>query len=100
MNIVLVDHSQPLLLEQLWLCRGRFVLTMPEKEMIQGEKLYDWVVNVAQQLLHKHFTHLRSGTTVILCQSEKPSKVTPSQWQLQIIHCKINHWIVASAIQY
>ena len=97
-DMVLVDDSQPLLSEQVWVTRGRFVLTMSEKEMIfQGEKLNDRVVNVAQQLLHKQFPQL-VGVQLTLCQYKKKSKVTPSQWQLQIIHCKTNHWIVASTL--
>ena len=51
MGIVLIDHSQS---EQVWFCRGRHVLTTLEKKMIlQGEQLNDWIINVAQQLLHK-----------------------------------------------
>ena len=98
MDVVLVDHSQPLLPEQVWVIRGRFVLTMQGLEMIlQREKLNVRIVNVAEQLLHKQFPHL-VGLQLTLCQSKKQSKVIPSMWQLQIIHCKTNHWIVASTI--
>ena len=46
--MALVHYSQPLLSEQVWVTRGRFILTMSEKEMIlQGDKLNDRVVNVA-----------------------------------------------------
>ena len=52
---VSVDQSQS---EQVWLCRGRYVLTILEKEMIlQGEQLNDRIINVAQQLLHEQFPH-------------------------------------------
>ena len=45
-DIVSVDQSQS---EQVWLCRGRYVLTILEKEMIlQGEQLNDRIINVAQ----------------------------------------------------
>ena len=48
--VVSVYHSQS---EQVWLCRGRYVLTILEKEMIlQGEQLNDRIINVAQQLIH------------------------------------------------
>ena len=78
MDIVLVDHSQPLLPEQVWVTRERFVLTMQEKEIIlQREKLNDWIVNVVQQLLHKQFPHL-VRLQLTLCQSKKQSKVIPS----------------------
>ena len=67
MDVVLVDHTQPLLPEQVWVTRGRFVLNMLEKEMIlQKEKLNDWVVNVAQQLLQKYFPH-SMGLQLTLC---------------------------------
>ena len=46
MAIVPVDHSQS---EQVWLRRGRYMLTMLEKEMIlQGVQLNDRIINVAQ----------------------------------------------------
>ena len=38
MDVVLVDHSQPLLPEQV-VTRGRFVLTMQEKEIILQRKI-------------------------------------------------------------
>ena len=45
-DIVSVDQSQS---EQVWLCRGRYVLTILEKEMIlQGKQLNDRIINVAQ----------------------------------------------------
>lgn len=95
MDIVQIDHSQS---EQVWLHRGRYVLTILEKEMIlQGDQLNDQIINVAQQLLHKQFPHI-VGLQLTLRQSKKQSKVTPNQWQLQIIHCKTNYWIVASTL--
>lgn len=82
MDIVQIDHSQS---EQVWLHRGRYVLTILEKEMIlQGDQLNDQIINVAQQLLHKQFPHI-VGLQLTLRQSKKQSKVTPNQWQLQII---------------
>ena len=69
-----------------------------EKEMIlQEEQLNEWIINVAQQLLHKQFPHI-VGLQLTLCQSKKQSIVTPNQSQLQIIHCKTNYWIVASTL--
>ena len=56
MDIVPVNHSQS---EQVWLRRGRYVLTILEKGMIlQGMQLNDRIINVAQQLLHKQFPHI------------------------------------------
>ena len=38
------------------------------------------------------------GLQLTVCKYKKQSKVTLSQWQLQIIHCKTNHWIVPSTL--
>lgn len=97
MEVLPVHHSQPALSEKIWVCRGRFVLTLPEKEMIlQREKLNDQVIT--QQLLQKWFPHLNGFQLTMICQYKKQSKVIPSQQQLQIIYCKTNHWIVASIL--
>ena len=64
--------------------------------ILQGEQLNDWVINA---LLQKQFPHL-NGLQLTVCQSKKQTKVIPSQQQFQIIHCKSNHWIVASTLQY
>ena len=66
-DVVSVDHLQS---EQVWLCMGRYVLTILEKEMIlQGEQLNDRIINVAQQLLHKQFPHIVE-LQLTLCQSK------------------------------
>ena len=61
-----------------------------------GEKLSDIPINLAQQLLKKQFASVH-GLQSTLFQF-KPRVGEPPDNQLQIIHSRGDHWIVASTI--
>ena len=61
-----------------------------------GEKLSDIPINLPQQLLKKEFASV-NGLQSTLIQS-KPRAGEPSDNQLQIIHSRGDHWIVALTI--
>ena len=69
----------------------------PETETIScGGKLSDLHINYAQQLLKGQFPNL-NGLQSTLFQSKKQARATVKN-QLQVIHSREDHWIVASTV--
>ena len=59
------------------------------------------VINFFQKLLKKQFPQMR-GLQSTLLQSKKPVKILMifvlHRYKVQMIHCRCNHWIVASTV--
>ncbi len=69
--------------------------------ILKGEKLNDLHVNYAQSLLKRQFPN-RRGFQSTLFQQRVLNGVTETglfvNEQLQVIHCREDHWIAASSI--
>ena len=82
----------------VWTKVDGIVLSRRDKEKIsKGEMLDDLVINSVQVLLKKQFPDLL-GLQSTLLQSSKQQSVKENHNQVQIIHSRGNHWIVASTI--
>ena len=82
----------------VWTKVDVIVLSRRDKEKIsKGEMLDDLVMNSVQVLLKKQFPDLL-GLQSTLLQSSKQQSVKENHNQVQIIHSRGNHWIVASTI--
>ena len=80
-------------LSKVWVRHGRSFLTTAERDMINyGKQLNDKHINYAQMVIRSQFSI--KGMQLILYQHTKK----PSENELQIIHCRGNHWITASTI--
>ena len=84
---------------QIWLRSCGIVLTTTDKDgIVNGVKLNDLMINMAQQLLRKQFPRI-TGLQSTLLQSKIHRAILTSKEHLQIIHSRGNHWIVDSRIQ-
>ena len=81
-----------------WLSLKGIELTETDKSMIvSGKMLTDKHINFAQEILKMQFNNLTGlQSTLVL---SKHQKLPATSQYLQIIHCRGNHWIVASNIQ-
>ena len=83
----------------VWTKVDSIVLSRRDKEKISnGEMLDDLVINSVQVLLKKQFPDLL-GLQSTLLQSGKQQGMKENHNQVQIIHSRGNHWIVASTIR-
>ena len=73
-------------------------LDVETESILNGEKLTDLHVHLAQQLLEQQFPHL-NGLQPTVLQTKKSLDVRkPLPYQLQVIHSRGDHWILASNI--
>lgn len=78
-----------------WLELDGIVLSQFDKKQLQdGSWLNDKHINYAQSLLKKQFPHIDGWKLTLLAQKEQ-EKIKHG---VQIIHCRGNHWIVASTL--
>ena len=83
--------------DKVWLRLGGSVLKLTEKNIItSGEKLTDLHVDFAQKLMKKQFRLLKGLRSTLLQSREEPKQ--DCSCMIQVIHCRCNHWIVASSI--
>ena len=69
-----------------------------QRDIIKGEMLSDIPINVAQRLLKKQFPYLTGLQPTVYQQKNQIAGGTMVENQLQIIHSRGNHWIVASSV--
>ena len=69
-----------------------------KEEIVSGGKLNNLMINMAQLLLRAQFPKM-GGLQSTLLQSKKDCPLLKGQNSLQIIHCRGDHWIVASRVQ-
>ena len=82
-----------------WMQCGMVMLTEYDRKILAtGEKLTDQHMNFAQTLLQLQFPEL-NGLQSTLYQSRSLALNT-NKHALQIIHCRGDHWIVATTIEY
>ena len=113
-TVKLLDQTMPTISEKLvmkgnkefkvekcskeWLRIGGIKLTLSDREaIVNGQKLNDLAINVAQKLLRMQFPNLKGFQSTLL--QEKKSKSTFEKHKVQIIHSHGNHWIVAATIE-
>ena len=74
-------------------------LTDWQVDIVKGEMLSDIPINIAQSLLKKQFPGLNAlQPTVYQQRSQTGESLKDEVNQMQIIHCRGNHWIVSSSI--
>ena len=84
--------------DSVWTKFDGIVLTRRDKDKIsKGEMLDDLVINSVQILLKKQFPNLL-GLQSTLLQSSDQGGMKENHSQVQVIHSRGNHWIVASTI--
>jgi hypothetical protein len=80
-----------------WVRQGGIVLATTDKEhILSGKKLNDLHINLAQSMLKQQFSEL-AGLKSTLLQTKKHT-VEEKKEQIQIVHSRGDHWIVASSI--
>ena len=67
-------------------------------DIMKGEMLSDITINAAQCLLKKQFPNLRGLQPTLYQQKNHSAGGVMLENQLQIIHCRENHWIVVSSV--
>ena len=72
------------------------MLDSHKEVILRGDQLDDTVINFAQKLLKKQFPNI-NGLHNPLLQTKKQVDGEKSQ-QLQVVHCRSNHWILASTV--
>ena len=66
--------------------------------ILRGNKLNNLVINFVQKLLKKQFPSVK-GLQSTLLQSKPPKPLDDNcALHLQVIHCRNDHWIVASSV--
>ena len=79
-----------------WVRQGGIVLTTTDKERIlSGKKLNDLHINLAQTMLRQQFSELAGLKSTLLQTRKHPRE---EKEQIQIVHSRGDHWIVASSI--
>ena len=74
-------------------------LTDWQRYMMKGEMLSDISVTTAQTLLMKQFPNFNGSQPTFYQQRNQPvESVAYEKNQLQIIHCRGNHWVAVSSI--
>ena len=80
---------------QSWIERHGYQLSLLDKEALyNGEMLNDLHINISQAILKNQFPE-EDGLICTLLQAKKTIKLQ-IRCGLQIVHCKGNHWILAS----
>ena len=80
-----------------WVKTSRTTLLNSHKTAIlDGNLLDDTIINFAQKLLKKQFPNI-NGLQNTLLQAKKQINGEKSQ-RMQVIHCRSNHWILASTV--
>lgn len=81
-----------------WVKFGGIELSKADKdEILQGMKLDDHTVNMAQSLLKCQFPEIAGLRSTLLQTKEQPKGGSDTN-KLQIVHSRGDHWIVASTI--
>jgi hypothetical protein len=73
-------------------------LDVETESILDGVKLTDLHVHFAQQLLKRQFPHLNGLQPTVLQAKKSPGAKKPLPNQLQVIHSRGDHWILASNI--
>ena len=80
-----------------WVQLAGIVLTSSDKQhILDGEKLNDRHINMAQGLLKQQFSEI-TGLKSTLLQAKKQRK-EDDKLKIQIVHCRGDHWIAASTL--
>ena len=80
-----------------WVQLAGIVLTSSNKQhILDGEKLNDRHINMAQGLLKQQFSEI-TGLKSTLLQAKKQRK-EDDKLKIQIVHCGGDHWIAASTV--
>ena len=80
-----------------WLRRGGIKLTLNDRDsIIDGKRLNDMVINVAQKLLKSQFSKLKGFQSTLL-QNKKFSSAFELN-KVQILHSRGDHWISATTV--
>jgi hypothetical protein len=74
-----------------------------QRDILKGEKLSDVPINIAQRLLKTQFPHFGGLQSTLYQQKHRDALAPKSETltardQLQIIHCRDDHWIAASTV--
>ncbi len=74
-----------------------------QRDMMKGEMLSDIPVNIAQSLLKKQFPNFNGLQPTVYQQRNQPVESVNDETliinnQLQIIHCRGNHWVAVSSV--
>lgn len=72
-------------------------LTNWQMDIQNGAKLSDIPINIAQRLLKEQFPNF-NGLQLTLCQQKHQMVDVITENQMQVIHCRGDHWIVASSV--
>ena len=92
-------QSENLSQSQPWVqCNGIVLLEAHRNEIVNGAKLNDLVINMAQQLLKAQFPNV-TGLQSTLLQSKKKYPALKDKHSVQIVHSRGDHWIVAARVQ-
>ena len=73
-------------------------LDVETESILNGEKLTDLHVHLAQQLLKQQFPHINGLQPTVLQTKKSLGVRKPFPNQLQVIHSRGDHWILASNI--
>ena len=81
---------------QVWSkCGGITLFQKDKRGILKGNKLNDLIIDFTQQLLRKQFPNI-NGMQCTLYQSKRLSQQPKNE--LQILHARGDHWIVASTL--
>ena len=69
-----------------------------QRDIMRGEMLSDIAINIAQRLLKKQFPNLTGLQPTLYQLKDQTDEGVILENQLQVIHCRGNHWIVASSV--
>ena len=83
----------------VWVQLEGITLKTEDKAIIaNGEKMHDLIIDMAQRLLKKQFPNLLGLQSTLLQQKKRQQGIERNNLQLQVIHSRGDHWIVASTI--
>ena len=92
-----LSDDLPELEREKWVQFVAIVLTQTNKnKILMGEKLNDRHIDVAQGFLKQQFPGISRLQSPLLQKKKQPK--ADCQQQIQIIHSRSNHWIVASTV--
>ena len=63
-----------------------------------GTKLTDLSINAVQKMLQQQFPKLKGLVSKLLQEKKNSGMCKPMKHQLQILHSRNDHWIVASTV--
>lgn len=72
---------------------GQRLYTQDKEHLLNGKKLTDHHINIAQSILKCQFHKLNGLNSMLFQQRQSSQSVCKG---IQIIHCRQNHWICVS----